>query len=337
MHAMLPPQKPSGGKETESVATPAHPPTHATAPATYHVPVMVEEVLRLLLSAGPGVFLDGTLGGGGHALALLEACPDCRLIGVDQDPEALAASRARLSSMLARVEMVEARFDEAARIVRERGVSLAGALLDLGISSRQIDAVTRGFTHRDEAPLDMRMASQGMTAAQFLNEASEEALTHVFRIFGELPRARPLARAIVQRRGTHPFATAGDLNAVLATQTRGPLLAKDKAPVYQALRIQVNSELEALAEALPRLRDALRPGGVLVVLSYHSLEDRMVKRAFVEWSEACHCPPRLPVCACGGVALGERLTRKALRPSEAEVQENPRARSVRLRAWRKAA
>jgi 16S rRNA (cytosine1402-N4)-methyltransferase len=239
--------------------------------------------------------------------------------------------------MLDRVEVIEARFDEAARVVRERGASLAGALLDLGISSRQIDVVARGFTHRDEAPLDMRMASSGMTAAEFLNEATEDDVAHVLRTLGEVPRARALARAIVLRRSDRPFVTAGDLNTVLAAQTRGPLLAKDKAPVYQALRIRINGELEALANALPLLRDALRPGGVLVVMSYHSLEDRMVKRAFVEWSEACHCPPRLPVCVCGGVARGERLTRKAMRPSEAEVRENPRSRSVRLRAWRKAA
>lgn len=309
---------------------------HTTA-STYHVPVMVDEVVGFLLSAGPGLFFDGTLGGGGHARALLEACPSCRLFGVDRDPEALAESQRSLAPMRDRIETLHARFDDGARTLAKREERLAGALLDLGISSRQIDSVSRGFTHRDEAPLDMRMGQVGTTAADFLNEAPAEELAEVFKRLGEVPRASALARAIVRRREDHPFRTAGDLNDVLASLTRGPLLARHKSPVYQALRIRINGELEALDQALPLLRDALRPGGVLVVLSYHSLEDRMVKRAFVDWSQACHCPPRLPVCACGGVSLGERVTRKAARPSADEVQRNPRARSVRLRAWRKAA
>jgi 16S rRNA (cytosine1402-N4)-methyltransferase len=308
-----------------------------TIGSTYHVPVMVDEVVGFLLSAGPGLFFDGTLGGGGHARALLEACAMCQLIGVDRDPEALAESARSLDTFSDRVRFVHARFDQAAAQVAASGEQLAGALLDLGISSRQIDALQRGFTHRDEAPLDMRMGSQGETAADFLNHASESDLTFVFRTLGEIPRARALAQAILRVREEHPFVTAGDLNAALASVHRGPLLAKDKAPVYQALRIRINAELEALEQALPRLRDALRPGGILVVLSYHSLEDRMVKRAFVEWSTACHCPPRLPMCQCGGIALGERVTRKAARPTEAEVQQNPRARSARLRVWRRAA
>jgi len=305
--------------------------------STYHVPVMVDEVVGFLLSAGPGVFFDGTLGGGGHARALLEACPTCELIGVDRDPEAQAEGARTLAPFQDRVRLIHARFDEGAAQVKASGERLAGALLDLGISSRQIDSTGRGFTHRDEAPLDMRMSSDGETAADFLNTASESDLAHVFRTLGEFPRARALAQAVVQEREARPLATAGDLNAILASIHRGPLLAKDKAPVYQALRIRVNAELEALERALPLLRDAIRPGGVLAVLSYHSLEDRMVKKAFVEWSTACHCPPRLPICQCGGVALGERVTRKAARPTEAEVKQNPRARSARLRVWRRAA
>lgn len=306
----------------------------------YHVPVMVREVVEAMAPAFDGVLFDGTAGGGGHSQALLEHYPELEVIAVDRDPEAIAALRLRLAPFGDRVRLVQARFDEAALRVLPEGVVLAGALLDLGVSSRQIDEPERGFTFRDEAPLDARMegaAGEGPTAADILNGWSEEELALLFWRLAEEPRGRALARAVVARRSVAPFASAADLNEVLADLYRRPLRAKEKARVYQGLRIAVNRELEALTQALPALRDALRPGGILAVLSYHSLEDREVKNTFREWSRSCVCPPELLQCRCRGHALGTLLTRSVVKPSAAEVAANPRARSARFRVWRKAA
>lgn len=299
---------------------------------------MVREVLEQLRPERGGVYFDGTTGGGGHSLAILSASDDARVIAVDQDTEALDVAGRRLERFGDRVEFVHANFAVAAE---EVSTPLAGALLDLGVSSHQIDEAARGFSFRPGTHLDMRMyaADARPTAAELLNEADESELADIFYHFGEERRARPLARAVVHRRRQSRFVTSDDLNAVLdAVLGRGrPLEPADRARLYQALRIAVNEELTVLERALPALRDALEPGGVLVVLSYHSLEDRRVKDAFREWSRSCVCPPELPVCRCRGVALGESLTRKPLMASEDEIRSNPRSRSVRLRAWRKAA
>lgn len=307
-------------------------------PEPYHEPVLVDEVLDLL-DPREGLFLDGTVGGGGHARALLERCASCRLLAVDRDPEALEVARRALEPWRERVRFVHARFDAAVNDpeVRERG--LHGALLDLGVSSWQLDADARGFTFREGVVLDMRMdaASGGPTAADLLNEASEEELGRIFREWGEEPRARRLAREVGRRRGNAPFRTSDDLvNALAAAVGRAPTM-REKARVFQALRIAVNEELAALEAALDALREALVGGGVMAVIAYHSLEDRIVKHAFREWSRSCVCPPALPICRCRGRALGETLTRGPVEASAAEVDANPRARSARLRAWRKAA
>lgn len=299
---------------------------------------MVREVLEYLKPERGGVYFDGTTGGGGHSEAILSASTDARVMAVDQDTEALDVAGRRLERFGDRVELVHANFAAAAE-----GVStpLAGALLDLGVSSHQIDEAARGFSFRPGTSLDMRMHATATrpTAADVLNGADEAELADIFYHFGEERRARPLARAVVQRRREHPFQTSDDLNAVLdAVLGRGRgLEPADRARIYQALRIAVNEELTVLERALPALRESLAPGGVLVVLSYHSLEDRRVKDAFREWSRSCVCPPKLPVCRCRGVALGETLTRKPRKASEQEIRENPRSRSVRLRAWRRAA
>jgi 16S rRNA (cytosine1402-N4)-methyltransferase len=306
----------------------------------YHVPVMVREVVEAMAPAFDGIVFDGTAGGGGHTLALLEHYPELRVVAVDRDPEAMAALRLRLAPFGERVRLVQARFDEAALQILREGDSLAGALLDLGVSSRQIDATGRGFTFRDEAPLDARMegaGGEGPTAAEILNTWTQEDLALLFWRLAEEPRGRALARAVVARRDAAPFVRAADLNQVLADLYRRPLRAKEKARIYQGLRIQVNREMEALERALPALRDALRPGGILAVLSYHSLEDREVKNSFREWSRSCVCPPELLQCQCRGRALGTLVNRSVARPSEAEVAANPRARSARFRVWRKAA
>lgn len=308
----------------------------------FHVPVLVDEVVDFLAgSPARGEIMDGTVGGGGHARAILERIPDSRVLAVDRDPEALARARKALEPWSGRIRFLQARFDEAARGAGVFGPSLRGALLDLGVSSRQIDEDDRGFAFRSgEAPLDMRMGGEtegGPTAADILNEWDEEELARIFREYGEEPRARRLAAEVVKRRANRPLERAQDLLDAMSVVHQRPLSAKEKARVFQALRIQVNDELAALETALPRLRKALRPGGVLVAIAYHSLEDRIVKHTLREWSRDCVCPPGLPVCACRGEALGELLTRKVVRPTEAELEKNPRARSARLRAWRKAA
>ena len=302
-----------------------------------HEPVLGPRTVELLAPAGEGLYVDGTVGGGGHARLVLERCPRCRLLAVDRDPEALEAARQALASFAPRVRFLQARFDAVADDLEVRDRGIDGVLLDLGISSHQVDVDRRGFTFRPGAPLDMRMTPEGATAADLLNEAEEAELARIFRDYGEERRARALAREVVRRRQVTPFATSDDLVAVI-TRVLGPGVGiQDKARIFQALRIAVNGELEALERALPALRDALLAGGVLVVIAYHSLEDRIVKRAFREWSRSCVCPPELPVCVCRGRPLGSLLTRKPERPEETEVESNPRARSALLRAWRKAA
>lgn len=304
----------------------------------YHRPVLVDEVVELLAPAGEGEILDGTVGGGGHAEAILSAHPRCRILAVDRDPEALEAAQARLEPFGKRVRFLRASFDEAAVGAGLTGPVLSGALLDLGVSSRQIDRSSRGFTFRVGAPLDMRMQGTtggGHTAADILNQWEEGKLKELFRRYGEEPRARFLAREVVRRRSQQPFRVAEDLLEAMETAFRRPPAIKERARVFQALRIQVNDEMGALKRALPALRDALVPGGVLVAISYHSLEDRPVKHAFREWSRHCVCPTEIPVCVCRGRALGETLTRSVVRASPSEVERNPRARSARLRAWRK--
>lgn len=305
-------------------------------PSSYHEPVMVEEVLRFLLGDGnEGVFMDGTLGGGGHARALLDRCARCSLVGVDRDPQALERAKETLSPFSGRYRLIHSRFDHA---VEDAAAAepLAGALLDLGVSSHQFDADDRGFTFRPGVPLDMRMGEASIRdAATILNEAEEEELLHIFRAYGEEPRARRLAAEVVLRRDDHPFAMSEDLVAAMGSVFSREPNGKEKARIFQSLRIAVNQELDSLEGALPAIREALRPGGVFVVISYHSLEDRLVKRAFREWSRSCVCPPGLPLCVCRGKALGVVLTRNVARPSDIETARNPRARSARLRAWKR--
>jgi len=304
----------------------------------YHDPVMVEEILEVLEDAKDGTILDGTLGGGGHTEAMLTRWPRCRILGVDRDPEAIEAARSRLEPFGERVRILEMRFDRAMDDAQIRSKGLEGALLDLGVSSRQLDADRRGFAFRRGLPLDMRMGgeTEEETAADLLNREEETELARVFREYGEEPRARKLAREVVKRRKNQPFQTSDDLVAALSgAMGRGPS-TREKARVFQALRIRVNQELPVLSQVLPLIREALTPGGTLAVLSYHSLEDRTVKHAFREWSADCICPPGLPICACRGASLGNLVFRGARRPSALEVEGNPRARSALLRAWRKA-
>jgi len=304
----------------------------------FHDPVMVEEILEALGTAQEGTILDGTLGGGGHAETILRSWPRCRVVGVDRDPEALKNATERLSPFSDRVRYLEMRFDHAMDDAKVKEDGLDGALLDLGVSSWQLDQDHRGFAFRRGILLDMRMSGEGEgeSAAELLNHWEEEELARVFYEYGEEPKARKLAREVVRRRQNQPFATSDDLVAALSgTLGRAPG-QKEKARVFQALRIAVNEELLALGDALPRIRDALNPGGVLAVIAYHSLEDRIVKDAFREWSQDCVCPPRFPVCFCRGEAYGAPVFKGPCRPAEAEVERNSRSRSALFRAWRKA-
>ena len=307
--------------------------------APYHEPVLGGAVMYILRIHPGGFYLDGTVGGGGHARLILERCPACRLLAVDRDAEALAHARSVLEPYGDRVRFLQVGFDRAVEDLEVRDRGLDGALLDLGVSSRQLDAEKRGFTYRRGAPLDMRMNpdEDAASAADLLAHEGERELARVFVELGEEPRGRKLAREVVRRRASGSFETSDDLVAALAaTMGRAPT-HREKARVFQALRIRVNRELEALESGLPVLRDALRPEGVLAVIGYHSLEDRIVKHAFREWSRVCVCPPDFPVCRCRGHALGETLTRRPIMPGPDEIARNPRARSARLRAWRKAA
>lgn len=306
-----------------------------TFDTTYHSPVLATEVVELLRSAKS--VLDGTLGGGGHAEALLEAGVD-RVIGVDRDPEALAAARARLERFerAGRFKGLLSNYATIPDSPELAETTFDGILLDLGVSSRQFDDAARGFTFREGAPLDMRMSNEGATAADFLNRSDEAELTRIFREHADERHAMRLAREIVRRRATEPFATSDHL----VRAVRGALGPRtgpgDFARLFQALRIAVNDELEGLSGALPALRDRLDPAGTLAVINYHSGEDRLVKHAFREWSTSCVCPPKQPQCTCRGRALGELLTRRAMTPTSREIARNPRSRSAKLRAWRKA-
>lgn len=306
-----------------------------TSDTAYHAPVLAVEVVELLHSAKS--VLDGTLGGGGHAEALLEAGV-AHVTGVDRDPDALASARAHLQPYhdRGRFRAVLGNYADLSGIPDLGDATFDGMLLDLGISSHQVDAGARGFTFREGAPLDMRMSGAGDSASDILNRAGERDLARIFRDYGDEPRAGRLAREVIRRRGTVPFATSDDLvkaiRGALGPRT-GP---SDFARLFQALRIAVNDEITGLDRALPALRARLRPGGTLAIISYHSGEDRLVKHAFREWSSDCVCPPKQPVCTCRGRALGETLTRRAIVPQAGEVERNPRARSARLRAWRAA-
>lgn len=295
---------------------------------------MVAEVVKYLGPARGGLFFDGTLGGGGHTAAILDEGKGARVIGVDRDREALVEAKRNLAPYGDRVTYVASDFASAAEAVT---APLAGALLDLGVSSHQIDETGRGFSFRRGAPLDMRMSGEGPTAADLLNELPESDLADVFYRYGEERRSRRLAAEVVKRRRTQRFETSDDLVAALHVALGGNVSARTKARIFQSLRIAANQEMSQLERALPVLRERLSAEGVFVVLTYHSIEDREVKERFREWSRACTCPPELPVCVCGGVAAGELLTRKPVVASAAEVSSNPRARSAKLRAWRKAA
>jgi 16S rRNA (cytosine1402-N4)-methyltransferase len=299
-----------------------------------HVPVMAAEVVELLAPVPAGVVLDATVGGGGHAAAVLDAHPQLRVVGLDQDPDAVAAARLVLARFGSRAEVHRARFDRLATVLDEAGVAeLSGALFDLGVSSPQLDRPERGFTFRVDAPLDMRMDPDGpTTAADLVNTMREQELVRLLLDNGEGRFARRIARAIIAAR---PITTTAQLAELVRAAIPAAARRTGGHPArraFQGLRIAVNEELDVLPVALDEALARLAPGGRLVVLAYHSGEDRMVKRRFqLAATGGCTCPPGLP-CQCGATPTVRLLTRGARKPSPAELAQNPRSGSARLRA-----
>jgi 16S rRNA (cytosine1402-N4)-methyltransferase len=293
----------------------------------YHVPVLLVPVRAA--ARGSRRAVDATLGDGGHAAALVSGGGE--VLGIDRDPEALAVSRRRLGE--ARIRYLEAHYASPEALAAVAQFQPDFILLDLGVSSRQLDEAERGFSFRPGVPLDMRMGKGGVSAADLLNQADASTLEMIFRDYGDERRARRLAAEIVRRRERERFATSDDLvnaiRAVLGPRSGPP----DFARLFQAVRIAVNEELKGLERALPAFREALKPGGRLSIITYHSGEDRLVKQSFREWARSCVCPPRMPVCTCRGRALGRVEPRKPITPDESELAANPRARSAKLRIF----
>ena len=301
-----------------------------------HQPVLYQEVLDALAPMSGGVYLDGTIGAGGHAEGLLKAsAPQGRLLGLDLDPEALTIARQRLSNFQERAVIRLSSYQKAPEILREIGwQAVNGILLDLGISSMQIDRPERGFSFREDGPLDMRFNQKdGLTAADLVNRLSEEELADIIWKFGEDRYSRRIARTIIQ---TRPIQTTSKLAEVIKNAVpRSTSHIHPATRTFQALRIATNKELETLSSALSGLIGCLSPGGRIAVISFHSLEDRIIKNFFRRESKDCICPPGQPVCTCEHIASLKILTKKPVRPTEQETQSNPRASSAKLRVAEK--
>jgi 16S rRNA (cytosine1402-N4)-methyltransferase len=306
---------------------------------TFHTPVMLDRVIEVLRPASGKTFLDGTVGGGGHAGALLErTAPDGRLIGLDVDDESLAEAGGRLARFGERARLVRANFADMKAASESVGIATVdGVLLDLGGSSHQFDSPERGFSFREDGPLDMRQDRRlARTAVDLLAESSEEELTRIFRTYGEEPLARRIAVAAVQERALKPITRTIQLaELVRRVKGRSHRSIHPATLVFQALRIAVNDELSQLRRGLEAAVELCRPGGRIAVIAFHSLEDRIVKDFMRRVSSPCVCPPGLPVCRCGQRRRLRLVQRKAFQPAEAEVLANPRARSARLRAAEK--
>lgn len=302
----------------------------------FHEPVMVKEVVAMLLADKKGVYVDATVGGGGHARAILENTEGF-LVGIDRDEEALIFAQKKLARFGQRKVLVNANYSELGEVLKNLDIEkVDGVLFDLGVSSRQLDKPERGFSFNAEARLDMRMDGRAkLTAFDIVNKYEQEELADIIRSYGEEKMAARIARAIVTKRKNLPVETTTQLAAVVAGAIPTKFRNRKIHPAtktFQAIRIAVNNEIEEIKPALHAATDALKTGGRLCVISFHSLEDRVVKNEFRSLAGGCNCPKDMPFCVCGRQAKLKLLTTKAQKPSPEEVQENPRARSARLRA-----
>jgi len=302
----------------------------------FHRPVLLSEAIALLEVKPGGVYLDATLGGGGHAAEVLKRIgPSGTLIGIDRDREAVEYSRKRLEGTAGRKILAEANFRDLRSILDMHGIAdLDGAIFDLGVSSHQLDTA-RGFSVQRDEPLDMCMGTDARSAAEIVNQYPEVELARIIRDYGEERFARRIARSIVRRRAAQPIRTTGELAEVVVSAIPPARRRQDIHPAtcsFMAIRIEANAELEAIETAIPAAVDALKVGGVLAAISFHSLEDRLVKTILRRLSGRCECPPRMPECRCGARKVVKVLTAKPVTPNADEIEINPRSRSAKLRA-----
>lgn len=304
-----------------------------------HKSVLLRETIDSLKVKPGGIYVDGTLGGGGHAFELCSRLgKDGRLIGIDQDEAAISAASERLSEYKGQVTIVRSNYSRMPQVLDELGIGkVDGIYLDLGVSSYQLDTPERGFTYREDVPLDMRMDQRKpMTAADIVNAYSEEKLYRVIRDYGEDKFAKNIAKHIVRKRQEKPIETTGELVEAIKAAIPARVRATGGHPAkqtFQAIRIELNGELEVLESSIDRMIERLNPKGRLAVITFHSLEDRIVKHKFRENEQPCICPPDFPVCVCGRVSRGRVITRKPIIPTEEEEKENNRAKSSKLRVF----
>lgn len=304
-----------------------------------HTSVLLKETIEALNIMPGGVYLDGTLGGGGHAFEVCKKLNDNgRLYGIDQDADAIIAAGKRLEEFGKKAVIIRDNYCNAREVLREQGVDkVDGIVLDLGVSSYQLDTVERGFTYKYDTPLDMRMDQRQMlTARDIVNEYDEKTLYRVIRDYGEDSFAKNIAKHIVQARQHKPIETTFELNEIIKAAIPAKMRAVGGHPskrTFQAIRIACNHELDVLSEALEDMIDLLNPWGRLCIITFHSLEDRIVKNFFREMENPCKCPAEFPVCVCKKVPYGRAVPRKAIRPSEKELEENARSKSAKLRVF----
>lgn len=305
-----------------------------------HKSVLLEETIQGLQIKPNGIYLDGTLGGGGHSSRILAQLAGGKLIGIDQDEEALEAAGRRLAEYGNAAVLIRDNYCNAARVVRELGIDgVDGIVLDLGVSSWQLDNAERGFSYKYDTPLDMRMdRRQSLSAKEIVNGYSEAELTRILKEYGEEPFARNIARRIVAARADGPIETTGELNELIKAAIPAKMRANGGHPskrTFQAIRIECNHELDVLKNSLDDLIGLLNPRGRFCIITFHSLEDRIVKNAFRRHENPCTCPPEFPVCVCGKKPDGKVITKKPILPSAEEAEENSRSKSAKLRIFEK--
>lgn len=305
-----------------------------------HKSVLLEETIKYLKIRQNGIYVDGTLGGGGHSLQIAKRLSEeGRLVGIDQDGDAIAAAKDRLTPYEDRVSIVRSNYSAMGQVLLGLGITkVDGILLDLGVSSFQLDAPERGFTYcREDAPLDMRMDTRSsLTAEDIVNEYSEMELYRIIRDYGEDRFAKNIAKHIVRERERKRIVTAGELNAVISAAIPKKIQVTGGHPAkrtYQAIRIELNRELDVLRDTLDEMIDLLNPGGRLCIITFHSLEDRIVKTVFRKNENPCVCPKEFPVCVCGNVPKGKVISKKPVLPGEEEMKENKRSKSAKLRVF----